>query len=151
MATSESKLHIDAPELLTGSQRARDTLMTAAMWLVYLYLWVPLLSLVAWLLGLELAYDVMIRSGGARDLGSVLIVYLVIIVVIFCGVTTWSLTNRYRFGHLHRRKAQRQVSDAEMSQYFGVAAGMLDTLRSARRVRVDVDEQGGIAVAVDSE
>jgi len=146
MATSESRLHIDAPELLTGAQRARDTFVTALMWLVYFYLWVPLLSLLAWLLGFEIAYDVMIRSGGARDLGGVLIVYLVIIVVIFCGVTTWSLTNRYRFGHLHRRRPTPGVSDAEMAGYFGVSADSLGTLRSARRVEGTLDDEGRIEI-----
>ena len=52
-----SQKTIAAPHLLTRRHRARDTLLTAIMWALYLYLWLPALSLVAWILGIEFAYD----------------------------------------------------------------------------------------------
>jgi biofilm PGA synthesis protein PgaD len=149
MATTGDDIHIEAPELLTGSERTRDTIATAAMWLFYLYLWVPLLSLVAWLLGLELAYDVMIRSGGARDLGGILVVYGVIVAIIFCAVTAWSLMNRYRFGHLARRRAMEPVSDEAMADYFGVGTRELPAMRAAKRIVVAFDDEGRLAISAD--
>jgi biofilm PGA synthesis protein PgaD len=142
MAVVEKDVCIQAPELLTARERARDTVVTAAMWGLYLYLWVPLISLFAWVLGFELAYDIMMRAGGARDLGAILVVYAVIIGVIFIVVTAWSLTNRVRYRRQNRRQLGRSVSDAAIAGFFGVDPATLPTLRQARRVRLDFDSAG---------
>jgi biofilm PGA synthesis protein PgaD len=135
-------LHIDAPELLTSSERARDTLFTALMWAVYLYLWVPLVSLFAWLLGFEFAYDVMIRTGGARDLGAILLVYGVIVVVIFITVMAWSLGNKLRYGKLKRRHAHKVVSTEELAEFFGVTEDSATELRELPLVAIEFDDEG---------
>jgi biofilm PGA synthesis protein PgaD len=142
MAVVEKDICIQAPELLTARERARDTVVTAAMWGLYLYLWVPLISLFAWVLGFELAYDIMIRAGGGQDLGSILVVYAVIIGVIFVVVTAWSLINRVRYRRQNRRHLGRAVSDAAIAGVFGVDPATLPTLRQARRVRLDFDSAG---------
>ena len=33
--------------------RARDTVLTLLMWGIYIYLWIPLITMAAWLLGFE--------------------------------------------------------------------------------------------------
>jgi biofilm PGA synthesis protein PgaD len=142
MAVVEKDVCIQAPELLTARERARDTVVTAAMWGLYLYLWVPLISLFAWVLGFELAYDIMMRAGGARDLGAILVVYAVIIGVIFVVVTAWSLINRVRYRRQNRRQLGRSVSDAAIAGFFGVDPETLPALRQARRVRLDFDSAG---------
>ncbi|HEY7671440.1 MAG TPA: poly-beta-1,6-N-acetyl-D-glucosamine biosynthesis protein PgaD [Gammaproteobacteria bacterium] len=147
MAVVEKEI-IQAPELLTARERARDTVVTAAMWALYLYLWVPLISLFAWVLGFELAYDIMIRSGGAQDLGSILLFYGVIIGVIFCVVTAWSLINRVRYRRQNRRHLGRSVADEAIAAFFGVDPATLPALRQARRVRLDFDAAGR-PVAID--
>ena len=68
-------LHIDAPYLLSRRRRITDTVATAMMWILYSYLWAPFISLVAWLLGFEFAYDVMVRAGGANGLLEILMYY----------------------------------------------------------------------------
>lgn len=141
MAVAEKEI-IQAPELLTARQRARDTVVTAAMWGFYLYLWLPLISLFAWVLGFELAYDIMMRAGGARDLGSILVVYGVIIGVIFVVVTAWSLINRVRYRGLNRRLLGKPVADDVVAGFFEVDPATLGKLRKARRVRLDFDSAG---------
>jgi biofilm PGA synthesis protein PgaD len=140
---------IQAPELLTARERARDTVVTAAMWGLYLYLWLPLISLFAWVLGFELAYDIMMRAGGAHDLGSILVVYGVIIGVIFVVVTAWSLINRVRYRGFNRRLLGRPVADEAIADFFGVDAATLPKLRNARRVRLDFDSAGRPVVIDD--
>jgi biofilm PGA synthesis protein PgaD len=149
MAVIEKDVCIQAPELLTARERARDTVVTAAMWGLYLYLWVPLISLFAWVLGVELAYDVMIRAGGASDLGSILVFYGVIIGVIFVVVTAWSLVNRARYRGHNRRHLGRATPDEAVASLFGVDDVMLTALRNARRVRLDFDSGGRPVVVED--
>jgi len=142
VAAVDPKICIDAPDLLTPKQRVRDTLMTAGMWGAYLYLWVPMISLFAWLLGFEFAYDVMVRAGGARDLVHVLQMFAGAIALIFVVVSVWSYSNRARYRGHNRRHAGPVVPDESMARYFGVDAGVLGKLRSARSIAIDFAADG---------
>lgn len=142
MSTPADHPQIDAPELLTARQRTRDTLFTALMWGVYLYLWVPLVSLFAWLLGFEFAYDVMVRSGGAGDLGDVIVFYAIVVVIIFLTVTAWSLGNRLRYGKLHRRHEHSPVALASMARYFELEDAAVEQLRQMRSASIEFDADG---------
>jgi biofilm PGA synthesis protein PgaD len=142
MSAIREKLHIDAPEMLTAPERTRDTLFTAIMWAIYLYLWVPLLSMLAWLLGFEFAYDVMIRTGGIRELGGILVAYGVIVTVIFATVAFWSLSNRVRYGKLKRRKKGPCVTTAEIAEYFDVDECATETLRRSTTAAIEFDDEG---------
>lgn len=133
---------IYAPELMTRPQRTRDTVITAIMWIAYLYLWVPLISLFAWLLGFELAYDVMIRTGGASGLDRVLIGYAIAIAAILAIVMAWSLGNRLRYGKLLRRKPVPDVTLEAMARYFSVDPRAAVQLRTTSRMDVEFDEAG---------
>lgn len=147
MSVRHEDVHIDAPELMTGQERTRDAVFTALMWGVYLYLWVPLASLFAWWLGFEFAYDVMVRSGGARDLGGVLSVYAVIVVVIFVTVAVWSLGNRFRYGHLTRRHAHDDLPIETMAEHFDLDPEQVERLRETKSVAIEFDDEGRPVIA----
>jgi biofilm PGA synthesis protein PgaD len=142
MVEVPQNMHFEAPEALTPQERARDTLITAVLWGVYLYLWVPLVSLLAWALGFEFAYDVMVRAGGARDLLPILQEYAVVVSIILSAFTIWSVSNRLRFKHLTRRSRRTPVSDQSLSEYFGVSIEQINSMRTHQILRVSFDEEG---------
>lgn len=142
MASVPHDFEIDAPELLTRRQRARDTVVTAAMWVFYMYLWLPLLSLFAWLLGFEFAYSVMVTAGGAERLKHVLGDYSMVVILILAVVTMWSLSNRVRFKNKNRRKGARPVNEREIAEHFGIPVRDVYALRSWHIIRVSVDAEG---------
>ena len=142
----DNTVHIDAPELLTARERTRDAFATAVLWGIYVYLWVPLVSLLAWWLGFEFAYDVMVRAGGAATLRAVLANYAIAVGVIFAGVTLWSFSNRWRFRHANRRRAAAAVSEQQLAVYFGVEIATITDMREARRLSVSFDADGRIEV-----
>jgi biofilm PGA synthesis protein PgaD len=142
MASVPHDFEIDAPELLTRRQRARDTVVTAAMWVFYMYLWLPLLSLFAWLLGFEFAYSVMVTAGGATRLKAVLADYSMVVALILAVVMMWSISNRVRFKNKNRRKGSRPVNEREISEHFGIPVRDVYALRSWHIIRVTIDEQG---------
>jgi biofilm PGA synthesis protein PgaD len=135
-------IYIDAPEALTRRQRTVGALITAVMWAAYAYLWLPLVSLFAWGLGFELAYDAMVRAGGAGALRSALFWYGVVLADVIATVALWSLINRWRFADHNRRTAHPRVADTAMADHFGVTIGAVEQLRGARRVELDIDALG---------
>ena len=151
MATNPEELRIDAPHLLSRRRRLSDAFVTGFMWLVYSYLWAPFISLVAWLLGFEFAYDVMVRAGGIAALNSVLFWYGVMIVLIILVVTAWSLSNRFRFAKQDRRRARDVTTDAEIADFFALSASDMSALRDSRVANVHVSGDGEIdQVRVDT-
>jgi len=142
MSTPNHHLHINAPELLSGRERTRDLLITAVMWSVYLYLWMPLISLFAWLFGFELAYDVMVRQGGAQDLGKVLVIYGSIVITIFATVSIWSVGNLLRYGKRNRRQRAKPTSIGEMAEYFDIDTEVIEQLRLTPSVSIEFSDDG---------
>jgi len=140
-------IHFEAPEELTLRQRARDSIITALLWAVYLYLWVPLVSLLAWALGFEFAYDVMVRAGGAQGLIGILLQYTVVVSLIFAMFTIWSVSNRLRFKHLNRRNRRDPVPLDVIAEYFRVSETDALTLRSRQILHVGIDETGRPIIA----
>lgn len=144
MASAPEGLHINVPELLSRRRRLSDAFVTGLMWLVYTYLWAPLVSLIAWMLGFEFAYDVMIRSGGIQGLKNVLGWYGLMLGCIIIVVTCWSLVNRLRFSGRERRHGASTVDDDELASTFGVELIALRKLRNARVARLSLDADGRI-------
>lgn len=142
MTDRRKEPQIQVPELLSAPERARDTIFTALMWGVYLYLWVPLVSLFAWLLGFEFAYDVMIRTGGARGLDKVLVTYAASVVIILAVVSVWSIGNRLRYGGLSRRRAVNEITLGPMAEFFGVEPAGAARLRALKLASIEFDEEG---------
>jgi len=145
MAEIEQNIYIDTPELLSRRRRVGDALVTGLMWAVYSYLWAPLISLFAWLLGFEFAYDVIIRAGGIHSLLEILSTYSILVGFIFVIVATWSLINRLRFtGQQDRRKGLDPVSDAEIAAFFEIDDCQLRLMRDTRFVKVNLSDVGKI-------
>jgi len=144
MASVPENLHINVPELLSRRRRLSDAFVTGLMWIVYTYLWAPLVSLVAWVLGFEFAYDVMIRSGGLQGLKNVLAWYGLMLACIIVVVTGWSLLNRLRFSGRERRKEATIIDDRALARTFGVDLSALQELRNGRIARLSIDADGRI-------
>lgn len=144
MTSLGKDVHIDAPQLVTERRRITDAVATAVVWVIYSYLWAPLISLIAWLLGFEFAYDVMVRAGGAEGLVTVLKFYGIVLVCIIVVVTAWSAVNRYRFADKERRRSVQNTTDEDIAAYFALPPGELEKLRGSLRANVYVAESGQI-------
>lgn len=142
---------IDSPELQSPREQLRDTLATGFMWMLYAYLWLPLISLMAWVLGFEFAYDVMIRAGGAASLRTVLFWYAIAVTTILIAFGAWSMSNRWRYGAQNRRAALDEVSDESLMAYFGISAEVLAQLRSGRALALELDSVGAIGEIAEAQ
>jgi biofilm PGA synthesis protein PgaD len=137
--------YIIAIKPLDRRHRARDTVLTLMMWGVYIYLWIPLITLGAWLAGFERFYEVMIIYGGFNVVMGLLKWYAMTIVVIAIFVIGWSAINYYRFHDKERRNAAPTASAREISEFFELSEAQVDRAASSRRLVIALDEHGRIA------
>lgn len=136
---------IERADLQSSKQRTVFGALTLAFWAFWLYLWLPLLALLAWALGLEQAYKYMVVLGGYKDVIRVLAVYAVIILLLGGALVAWALYNILRFRGVENRVASKAVSSAEIARTYGIDAESVERWQGARHILVSHDPDGRIS------
>ena len=115
---------IDRPELQSKGKRAIFGVLTAGLWSFYLYLLLPLASLLAWGLGLTAVYEELVMRRGWEALLGLIGVYSAIVLTMGLVQVSWALGNWMRFyGVRDRRREQPPV----VSQEFAEPLFLMDT------------------------
>ena len=143
---------IQRPDLQTLRQRFGYSFLTLLFWLIWFYLWIPLLSLGGWAFGVELFYDEMIVRDGLQAQIELLGLYFLVIFLISATLGVWALVNLWRFRGNERRGA-RPVADAEvLANDFSVTREQVESWRGCKRLIISHDADGNIvAVSLDGE
>ena len=139
---------IERSERQTPRQRTLYAALTLAFWLFWFYLWLPLLALLAWALGLQQAYQYMVVLGGWHEVVRVIAIYAIVILALGGGLVLWATYNIFRFGGVENRTAPLPVTPAEIGRHFGQDAESVARWQDGRRLLVTHDQDGRIA-AVD--
>ncbi len=134
-----SNVLIYAPERQPPFQRTMFGAITLMAWMAYLYLILPLLTLVLWALGLRGAYMQLWMPAHALDPGLFIVLPLL---ALACAVllTGWAEINRQRFQGQDRRATAMDATPQEVAQTLGVNHATAADLRAARIARVLTDQ-----------
>jgi biofilm PGA synthesis protein PgaD len=131
--------------------RVRHTVLrlaTAVLWAFYAYLWVPLLTLVAWLLGIHTVYQRLYLEQNAVDpfvLASLPVIALVCAVLLI----GWAEYNRVRFADADERRRRGDVTETAVDDKLGAEHELGEVLRRHRVISVTLDEHAApVAVHV---
>jgi len=128
------------PERLARQKRFLQRAATLLAWSAYAWLWVPLVTLVAWVLGLQAGWDRLYLQRNAVD---PFILAALPIIALLCGLLLigWAEYNRARFADADRRLRRSDVADAAVRERLQATAQVMHTLRRHRVVTVRMDEQ----------
>jgi poly-beta-1,6-N-acetyl-D-glucosamine biosynthesis protein PgaD len=118
------------------------SVLTLFFWGFWLYLVLPLVSLLLWAFGVRFFFHEM-ANGGVEGLRASLVAYSSILLVLVGVLALWIAWNVVRYGGSRdRRTAKRpEVTDLEVRQAFHLDDGLLDTMRTGRLVRIDLDAE----------
>ena len=137
---------IDRPERQGRGRRTLFTVLTGTAWLVYFYLWLPLITLVAWVLGVHTAYGRLYLQQNAVD-PFLLLALPVIALVCAVLLLVWAEYNRARFQGEDRRKAVASIDDDAVAVALGADAATAAALRGGRNMALALDAQARPASA----
>jgi biofilm PGA synthesis protein PgaD len=125
---------IDNPKLKGFLQTLTEWTFTTVMWALWIYLFLPLLNMVLWLLGIHYFYLEVIEKGGymhllglLRDTGISLFVILVLL-------RAWGHYNYVRFGKRNRRKDVSETTVEELAGFFQLPTEVISDLQGAGEV-----------------
>jgi len=135
---------IERADLQTRGQRTLYGLLTVGFWMFWIYLWVPVLALLAWLLGVQQAYQYMVVLEGWVGLVQLLGFYALVIFLLGGALLLWAGYNILRFGGVEKRTAPLPVTAVEIGRHFGKDAKSVESWQSQRRLFVAHDEDGHI-------
>lgn len=135
-------LIIESPSLQTLRQRYAYAVLTLFFWVFWFYLWIPVISLVAWLLGIESFYDQMVIQAGLEALQEVLGLYTTVIMGLGVTLTGWALYNQIRFRGRERRVHQARIDEEDLAGFFAIGPELVTRLQQARFIEMDHDETG---------
>lgn len=119
--------------------RTLHGVLTLLAWALYAYLWLPLLTVVAWVLGIRTAYiELYVRDNRLDQ--TIFIVIAVLAIVATALLVGWAEYNRRRFGSAHRRAAPRDVEADDVAKSLFAPEGLLPRLSGAKSMRLTMDE-----------
>jgi biofilm PGA synthesis protein PgaD len=133
---------IEKPELQTSVQRYGWSTVTLAFWMLYVYLWLPLLTLVAWWVGVKLFNYQMIQLNGYQGLIDQLGLYSIIIVILSFSLIGWAEIDRMRFKNQLRRVDHLPLTDREIAMKLNLQERQLTQLREKESLKVHFSDKG---------
>lgn len=143
-AKNNDHLIINRPDWVRPGEKLTALGITLLFWGALLYLWQPLLSILAWGLNIHLFYNHMIVMGGYHAFLDLLVFYAIVIAILGGGLILWARINQYRFRGKDRRRGEFFTDDARLCQDFGIDAEQLQQLRETAHVTILLSPEGRI-------
>lgn len=124
----------DNASLRSFMRNAAELGFTTLMWALWIYLFMPLLSLVLWVVGLPYIYKTLFAEQVFLQLMVLLERMGCFVLMVFLLLRGWGLYNYYVFGKRNRRRRSEKVTPAELSLHFGITAEDVYLLQQSKEI-----------------
>jgi len=144
----KNPLIIDRPDLQAWQHKAIFGTLTAAFWVVWLVLWLPLATLLGWLFfGYQFQFH-MIRLDGYQGFLKLLTIYAMVILAMSCLLIVWAKYNHLRFRGMDRRKWVAAPTVEQLAVLHQQSVDTIEQWRSYAVMTVHHDQRGTITRVV---
>ena len=126
--------------LVPQTQKYAELAITFISWSLWVYLVMPLISLLAWIAGSYLFKQEMLSPGGLETLEHIAH-YGTVILVMWAMMASWIVWNTKRYGNRNRRHSKAPVvSDEQVREYTQLEVSEVEHLRNTKEVYLHYDE-----------
>jgi biofilm PGA synthesis protein PgaD len=133
---------IERPDLQSARQRTLYGALTLAFWGFWIYLWLPVLALLAWALGVQQAYKYMVVLGGYLEVIRVVGLYSLVVFLLGGGLVLWANYNIFRFSGAEQRISALVVSPEEIGRHFGQDPESVARWQTEKLLTITHDQAG---------
>jgi biofilm PGA synthesis protein PgaD len=144
-------LIIENPELQSNAHRFGWSSVTFFFWILYIYLWLPLITLVAWWVGAKLFHIQIVALQGYAGVIDKLGLYSAIILIISAILIGWAKIERFRFKDSVRRIDNTTVPVVDVAKRFNLHEGQLTHLRGKKSVIVHFSAHGELSSIAENQ
>jgi len=138
---------IDTPKLQTLRLKYSSALLTLVFWIIWFYLWVPLITLAGWWFQIRFFQQEMLRVDGLDAFLEVLPVFIAVTFVLTGTLGVWALYNYTRFKGLDRRRSLPPVVKEDLLELLPITENNLNAIQSNKRSTIIISEDGEIIVS----
>jgi biofilm PGA synthesis protein PgaD len=128
----------DKPELRGAARSTIEWVFTSLMWALWIYLFIPMITLVLWTAGVHYIYHSVIEPAALAYLADMLMRLGGAVVIIFIALRGWGYYNYYVFGRLNRRKECKHPCPLEIARHFGLSEQRLLALQNEKEIFWDI-------------
>lgn len=138
------ELIFEKPHLAPLPSRIGWAFFTAFFWIIWVYLWMPLITLLMWAIGFRYYDNHFLHNSPTEliDLRNIFVLYLSIIVTLGGTLLVWARTEYMRFRNVHRRTRPTSVAITELAEFAKIKPEIMSTLSTVRRMTAHHDEHG---------
>ena len=137
---------IESPKLQTLRLKYASSLLTFIFWVIWFYLWVPLITLAGWWLQISFFEKEILITDGLDAFLDVLPIFIGITLALSGTLGMWAYYNFTRFKGLDRRKPLPAVNDTDLIQLWGLSEEELNMAHSNKVSTIFFSENGSITV-----
>jgi biofilm PGA synthesis protein PgaD len=129
----------DKPELRGAARTTVEWVFTTLMWALWLYLFLPMVTVVLWAAGLHYLYHTVIEPAVLTQVIEMSMRLVVFVLLVFIALRGWGYYNYYAFGRLNRRKQSAAITPADLARHFGLSEHRLRILQNEKEIVLSND------------
>lgn len=116
-----------------GGVRTLQGIVTLLAWIAYAWLWLPVITVLAWMLGIHTSYtELWMRNYDFdQDTFGILFTLAVVATVLLIG---WAEYNRHKFGGRDRRAPAQNAEPAQIAGTLGTSVEISHPLGRAKSI-----------------
>ncbi len=141
-------LIIDSPKLQSLKLKYTSTFLTLVFWVLWFYLWIPVVTLLGWWFQIDTIQHQMVTMGGYRAFLDALPTFLLITAGLSSALATWAFYNFTRFKGIDRRKPSLPVNQQALQQVFGINGNDLIAAQSGKILTIHFDQDDKMRITV---
>jgi poly-beta-1,6-N-acetyl-D-glucosamine biosynthesis protein PgaD len=123
----------DNPRLKSFWRQITEGGVTGLMWAGWIYLFLPLVNLVLWYLGIRIFYVRVIQTTGYHEFMELMTRMGWAVVIIFLVLRVWGYYNFFRFGKKNRRtRITADLQQEKMAAFFQLPPEEIKTLQARK-------------------
>ena len=134
---------INAPQLQSLQKRLGALFVWIFCWVMWIYLLIPLVTLISWVLGDRKVLNQMRWFGGYKSFLELMQIYGITLLIMIAIWLCWIFYRFLRSKMLHPA-SREQVSDEALCRFYQVNNEELQQSRRATLITVYFDDHGGI-------
>lgn len=142
MSNPNLPLIIDKPRLRPMPNRIGWSALAFILGLLWIYLWLPLMTVALWALGYHQFTTYLPWSGKNHELRHLFILYFAIIAALGGSLVSWASLEYWRFRNANRRTAPTPVAVDELAVYAELRSCDMHAWQNARCLVVTHDDHG---------
>jgi poly-beta-1,6-N-acetyl-D-glucosamine biosynthesis protein PgaD len=126
---------IDNPSLRSVLRRFGEWIFTTVMWVLWAYLFFPIINIILWALGIASFYEKVVEPYDYFQLLDLVQNCGLMVLGIFLLLWFWGVYNYRRFGRRNRRFDSTMADPGEMAEFFDVSVDRVLELRQQKEIK----------------